>query len=130
MPLDTLQTLLQKAHAIKINIQQHITHLQDRKGKQVITKHQYTLQTKLPDSKKQKTQYDTPHPSDAYLLQISDKTSTVNADDIIAAWEYGGKPLKKEKIAIDEFIDRDLDDFDDLIRLNDEYSVLLDKYTR
>lgn len=129
MPLDSLQSLFEKAHSIETNIQQHITHIQTRKGTQVITDHHYTLQTKPPTSKRQKIRHDTNH-SDGCLLQIIDETDTINADDIISAWSYNGKPLTKEKIAIDEFIDRRLHGFNDLIRLNEEYGALLDKYSR
>lgn len=120
---DSLQTLLQKARAIKTVNDEIITQIHARKGKQVIVKHHYTLQTKPSTNKNQKPQL-------TENFQLINKKSTKNVDDIIAAWRYHSEPLQKEKIAVDNFIDRNLVGFDDLLRLNDEYSLLLDKYSR
>lgn len=50
--------------------------------------------------------------------------------DVLASWRYSGEALMKEKIAIDIFIDRKLERYDDLVRLHDEYGKLLRLYPR
>ena len=66
-------------------------------------------------------------------LQLKSKKHSVvkNIDDIISSWKYSGsKVLTKEKIAIDNFIDRTLVGYDNLGRLHREYNRLLNKYAR
>ena len=124
---DSLQILLQKAHAIQTVNYESIMHIESRKGQKVITNHKYFLQNMPPPSKKTKMQNDMDGIDE--MFQLVDKTSSKNVDDIIAAWIYRGEPLTKEKIAIDDFINSKLCTFDDLVRLNDEYGALLDRYT-
>ena len=125
---DSLQTLLQKARAIFIINEENIAHIQARKGQQVTVRRQYTLQTKTPPKKKQKKQHVRDHDND--MFQLVDNTTIKNVDEIIAAWRYHGGPLTKEKIAMDDFINRKLVRFSDVVRLHDGYRVLLDTYSR
>lgn len=121
---DSLEMLLKKAHAIQTVNQENIASIQARKGQQVILKHHYSLLAKQPSDAKDQKQH---HHN---LFQVINKTLTKNVDDIIAVWRYNGCPLMKEKIAIDDFIDRTLVEYSDLTRLNEDYFVLLDKYSR
>lgn len=125
---DSLEILLQKAFAIKTINQENITHIEARKGQKVVIKHQYSLRTKPASNKRQKTHHISENIDD--MFHLMNNTSTKNVDDIIAAWAYHGEPLTKEKIAIDDFIDLQLAHFDDMGRLNDEYGILLEKYSR
>ena len=118
---DSLHTLLQKAHAINTVNRENLDFIQSRKGQQVITKHQYSIQTKPSAAKKQKIQHHantdttTSHSHDKFTLL--DRKSTKNVDDIISSWRYSGAAaLTKEKVAIDDFIDRTLVGYDDLVK--------------
>lgn len=125
---DSLEMLLRKAHAIHTVNKENIEYIQARKGQQVILKHQYSLETKPHSSKKQKTQYMVNQDDD--LFQLVDKATTRGVDEIVATWSYLGQPLTKESIAIDDFMNRTLIRYYDLLRLHDEYGGLLDKYSR
>ena len=125
---DPLQILLSKAHAIRTVNEENLAYIQSRKGQQIITKHHYSLQTKMPSTKKRKIDHDINNIYDMFTLV--DNKSTKNINDIISAWRYTGEPLTKEKIAIDEFIDRKLVGYDDLVCLHHTYSRLLDQYSR
>ena len=124
---DSLHVLLQKAHAISAVNQGNLDYIQSRKGQLVITKHQYSIHTKPHAAKKQKTQYhatisintSTSTASDATndMFSLSDHKATKNVDDIISSWRYSGAAaLTKEKVAIDDFIDRTLVGYDDLVK--------------
>ena len=128
---DSLRTLLQKAHAIHTVNQENISDIFAQKGHQVVVKQQYTLQTKPPKEppyKKPRTQPYITH--DHHMLKLFNRKSTKNAKEIIATWIYRGEKLTKEKIAIDDFIDRKLVDYDDLIRLHKAYGRMVNRYSR
>lgn len=78
---------------------------------------QYVLQSELPATKRQK-------------VELIDQAETRNVDDSVVAWRYEGESLEKEKIAIDDFVDRKLVGYDDLSWLSADYGVLLNKYSR
>ena len=61
---------------------------------------------------------------------ITTTTTTEEVVDIIASWRYSGDTLTKEKIAINDFIDLKLVQFEDLVRINNAYDRLLDIYSR
>lgn len=82
------------------------------------------LQTKSPSNKIQKTQVDSNDNDDNDMFELVNKTSTKNVNDIIAAWRYRGESLIKEKTAIDDFIDRKLVFYYDLVRLSSEYAQM------
>lgn len=120
---DSLQILLQKAHAINTVNHENLTFIESRKGQQVIIKHKYSLQIKPPPAKKQKLQQDD-------MFTLFDNKATKNVNDIISSWRYTGEALTKEKIAIDDFMHRKLERYGDLIRLKNEYDRLLNQYER
>lgn len=124
---DSLQVLLDNAHAVKNINQERIAHVLSRKDQRVIIKHKYTLQTKRSSPKRQKTLHIVNHSDD--LFDVTDKTYTKSVDDIIAKWKYSGMALIKERIAFGYFIDLRLERFDDLLRLQEEYVRLLSKYS-
>merc|ERR1712071_629708 len=64
------------------------------------------------------------------LLTLSNHKHTKPVNNIIEAWKYKGDPLTPEKIAFDHFIDIKLNKFDDLVRLNNDYLSLHEKYSR
>ena len=111
-----LQILLEQSHATHTVNQRYLSHIESRKGHEVIIKREYTLQAQLKTTKKQK-------------IELIDQVDTRSVDDIIEAWRYDGEPLRKEKIAIYEVIDRKLEGFDDLIRLSAQYGVLRNTYS-
>ena len=133
---DSLHTLLQKAHAINTVNRENLDFIQSRKGQQVITKHRYSVQTIPSAAKKLKTNnHVTSTISNSNITHdictLVDYKSTKNVDDIISSWRYSGvEALTKEKVAIDDFIDRTLVGYNDLIRLHTEYDRLLHQYTR
>ena len=127
--LDSLQMLLQKAHAICTVNQEIIAHIQARKGHKVISKHQLNLQNKPTTSETHIEQRES-NTDYSDMFELVSNTAIKNVDDIIVAWKYRGEPLTEEKIAIGGFINRKIVGFDDLVRLNAEYGVLLDKYSR
>ena len=132
---DSLQILLQKAHAISTVNQENLDYIQSRKGQQVITKHKYSIQTNPSAVKKQKTEHHTSTDSTKShsheMFTLADQKSTKNVDEIISSWRYSrAAALTQEKIAIDHFIDRTLVGYDDLIRLHNDYGKLLKQYTR
>ena len=53
---DSIHILLQKAHAINTVNQENLDFIQSRKGQKVVTKRQYSIQTKPSTAKKQKAQ--------------------------------------------------------------------------
>ena len=142
---DSLHILLQKAHAISTVNRENLDYIQSRKGQKVITKHQYSIQTKPSAAKKQNTQHhatiststststsiNTTNNTTNDMFTLIDRKSTKNVDDIISSWIYSGAAaLTKEKVAIDDFIDRTLVGYEDLVRLHSEYDRLLNQYTR
>ena len=131
---DSLQMLLRKASAIHTVNTENIAYIEARKGHKIVVKHQYTLQAQSHAHKKLKMIHgsDDGNHDDNHnynVFELVDKTSTKNVDDIIAAWRYRGESLIKEKIAMDDFIDRKLVEYDDLVRLNNKYGMLLNKYS-
>lgn len=134
---DSIQTLIKKAFAIKNDIQQRLTEIQDRSGKQVITTHQYTLQLSPSSATSEKRTLEN-HLSDDIqhsfelddLFVVADNPSTKTIDDAIESWRYKGEALGKEKIAVDDFIDRKLEGFRDVVRLHKDYERLLYRYSR
>ena len=133
---DSLSILLQKAHAIKTINQENLTFIKSRKGQKVVIQHKYSIQTKQPSSsaKRQKTQYHDITSNNTTTTQeiftLIDKKCTKNVDDIVSSWRYFGEPLTKEKFAIDDFINRNLVGYEDLVRLHTEYNRLLNQYSR
>ena len=108
---DSIHLLLQKAHAINSINNENLDFIQSRKGQKVVTKHKYSI----------KTLYD----------MFTFHKSTKNIDNIISSWKYSScEVLTKEKIAIDDFIDRTLVGYDDLVWLHREYDRLLNQYAR
>ena len=127
---DFVQMMLRKANAIYTVNKENIAHIEARKGQKVILKHRFVLQTKSRSNKKQTVQVGSNGDDNNHMFEIVDKASTKNVDDIIAAWRYHGESLVKEIIAIHDFINSKLVIYDDLVRLNNEYGILLDMYSQ
>ena len=131
---DSLEILLQKANAIKVVNNENLTYIQSRKGEQVITQHRYecgyghkhNLETNPSTTNSTKININ----GDNESLTFEHNTSEKNIDDIVASWRYRGESLTTEHIAFDDFMDLKLNRFDDLLRLQEAYDKLLDKYSR
>lgn len=67
---NSLQILLQNAHAVHTVNQENISIIQAHKGHQVITKHKYSIQTKPPLNKKQKSTNQSNNTHPLLILQI------------------------------------------------------------
>lgn len=131
---DSLQTLLGKANAIKTINQENLAHIQSLKGKEFIARHRCNLQNKpsfsakliLDPNSEAKINEDM---CDKVMTLVKDSI-TKNVDGIITSWRYSGEPLARETFAFKDFIDLNLEGFDDLVRLLDAYGSLLDKYSQ
>jgi len=135
---DSLSTLLKKVHGIAIVNKDNLDFIHSRKGQHIILEYQYSLNIKTKPTKRRKTSNHTQkhstsnHNDDSEdeLLNLSNHKHTKPVNDIIEAWKYKGDPLTAEKIAFDHFIDIKLNKFDDLVRLNNDYLSLHEKYSR
>lgn len=116
--LNSLQDFLAKAHNIQKDNRVKIEFLQSLQNKKVKWNHRYSLKTNILSP-----------PKDAPQDNNININNTNHIEDIITVWKYNGKPLIKEKYPRDHFINLTLVGFDDLVRLNDEYSKLLDEYS-
>ena len=111
--------MLDKANAIKTVNQENLEFIKSRQGHDVIKKYKYSLQIENPEYKKGKI-------NDALKIVTNKKTENIN--EIIASWRHNGEPLVKEKVSCGDNINLKLEKFDDMIRLNDSYEVLLNNY--
>lgn len=117
----SLLSLLDKAHTINSINENTLKDIKSRTDQEVITHNQYTLKPKKLNGK---------IGMEDELFAIVNKTRTRKINDIITAWKYSGEPLRKERIAIGNFIDINLENFEDLNRLQRDYGLLLDQYSR
>lgn len=135
---DTLDTLLDKANAIITVNQESLEFIQSRRGQQVITHCQYSLHMKKPtcfhnEPKKRRMLHQPEQENekieiDSFLKLVTNKT-TQKINDIIASWRYRGEPLTRELFSYKDYIDVRLITWDDLVRLQDAYTVLLQNYS-
>ena len=104
--LESIHLLFQKPHAIFTVNQKNLDNIKSRKGQQLVTKHQYSIQTQPSAAKKQRTQHyasistATSNASDVTndTFTLLDHKSTKNVDDIISSWRHSGAALlTKEK---------------------------------
>ena len=63
-------------------------------------------------------------------LTLVDNHTTTDINTIIDTWKYKGEDFQQEKIIFGNFIDRNLESFDHLNRIQHDYELLLEKYSR
>jgi len=130
---DSLQVLIRKTKAIcTVNVES-LNFIQSRKDQQVVTHRKYVLQPKRSLEKRRKISGSSSSPNDVTLdneLVLTSQDVTKSANTIIGNWTYKGEKLKKEHIAIKTFINRKLNSFKDLLRLQREYDSLIDAYSK
>lgn len=123
---------MKNVQAIQAINGQRMKFINSRRGQQVITNQQYTLQSKLI-SKITNNGLQTKNSSENLhenFLILAPKVTIQNINDIIELWVYEGEPLANEKIVFGSFIDLRLRTFQDLIRIHKDYEKLIEKYSR
>jgi uncharacterized protein YxjI len=115
-----LQALLDKAHIVKAYNQKRLAFIHSRKAQQVVTHGHYIIQQKpcIPNA--------TNNDDDSFTVLHNKSTKAVQ--DILSSWSYHGKPLIQETFIKSDIVNIQLDSFDNLVKLHDEYEVLLDNY--
>jgi len=130
---DSLQVLIRKTKAICTVNAESLNFIQSRKDQQVVTHRKYVLLPKRSLEKRRKISESSSSPNDVTLdneLVLTSQDVTKCANTIIGNWTYKGEKLKKEQIAIKSFINRKLNSFKDLLRLQREYESLIDAYSK
>jgi len=130
---DSLQVLIRKTKAICTVNGESLNFIQSRKDQQVVTHRKYVLLPKRSLEKRRKISGSSSSPNDVTLdneLVLTSQDVTKSANTIIGNWTYKGEKLKKEQIAIKSFINRKLNSFKDLLRLQREYESLIDVYSK
>jgi len=125
---DTLDVLLKKAKAICTVNGESLDFIKSRKGQQVITHRKYILKPKRRKISGQGTIYS--GGSIENELAFASQDTKVDVNTIIDQWKYTGDPLKKQIIAINDFINIKLNVFEDLARIQNDYESLIEVYLR
>ena len=125
---DTLDVLLKKAKAICTVNGESLDFIKSRKGQQVITDRKYVLKPKRRKISGQGIIYS--GGSIENELSFASQDTKVDVNTIIDQWKYTGDPLKKQIIAINDFINIKLNVFEDLVRIQNDYESLIEVYLR
>ena len=130
---DSLKVLLQKTNAVTTVNEESIQFIQSRKAQNVILKYNYKLNIcETRPSKRKKIDNDTSptrNTSKHNTVQIRKTKQTRPVNDIINSWTYTGDPMT-ELLPFGDFINANVSDFESLISLHNDYTVLYERYSR
>ena len=130
---DSLSVLLQKAKAVITVNDESMCFILSRMGQDVILKYHYEIETNKSSSFKirnTKIQRNTTLTCENLGIQLNITKRTKPVNDIIDSWTYKGEGMTKEVIAFHDFINLTFNNFEDLLRLHEDYVVLYDRYSR
>jgi len=127
---DSIHVLLKKVKAISTVNSESLGFIESRKGQKVVSNYRYTLEFKAGILEQERSNSNLANRVGEKPVQLRTKRTLRSVDEIINTWRYSGEPLAREDLGFEEFINRRINKYEDLVEIHFHYENLIERYTK